>query len=344
MEVVNHLETVATEQSIRVSSTSAALSKCEWAYATHGDVTWINNTEPVTSNLLTLASEENRQVLIYNRKLYPFLSEFHRELDISIAGGGGAGEARAGSGWKSQHVSLDTSSIKGKGAGGGDGVGDERSAQETHNACDAVGSVAYLELEYTRGSTARLEPEQPLNMDFDVEGLLGFSENGESSNGGGGGGSGGTINRALQATAAEVGREYAMEPCDGSRASVGSVCSGSNVHPDARAPGTEISVTEGNAYFGGAAQRKTISSKVVWWAKTAQWEPPPKDVLPGFPGGGLRKSSSARTSSSNLQKENSSVTSSDVSRRKDAGESSGTNSQKSMPQYVHSLQSLYTDF
>jgi hypothetical protein len=96
MEVVNHLETVATEHSIRVSSTSVALSKCEWAYATHGDVTWINNAEPVTSNLLTLASEENRQVLIYNRKLYPFLSEFHRELEISIAGGGGGGGARPG--------------------------------------------------------------------------------------------------------------------------------------------------------------------------------------------------------------------------------------------------------
>jgi class 3 adenylate cyclase len=336
IEVVNHLETVATKHSIRVSSATVALSKCEWAYATHGDVTMINNTEPVTSNLLMFTSEENRQVLSYNRKLYPFLCEFHRELDISIAGGGRGGGARADSGWKGRRVSLDASSIKRKGAGGDAGlafrswrdagVGDERSAQETHNACDAVGSVAYLELEYPSGSAASLEPVQPLHVDVDVEGLLGFSENDESNGGWGGGGGG----RALQATAAEVGSEYAMESCDWSRALDGSISGGSNVHPDVRVsvPGTETPATQGNAYFGGAARRvrisrKAIASKVTWWAKAAQWEPP-KDVLPEFPGGGLRKSGAASSSSSNIQEEDSGVSSPDVSRRKEyAREASG---------------------
>lgn len=95
MEIVNCLEPLATDHEIRVSSTTRALSKWEWEYLKEQDRVEVGDNEIVEATLLAPTSEDNIDVLTFNRKLYPFLSQFH----ILVAKSVGGSQVRMGA-WK----------------------------------------------------------------------------------------------------------------------------------------------------------------------------------------------------------------------------------------------------
>ena len=280
MEVVNHLETVATEQSVRVSSSTVALSKWEWVYATHGDVTHMANQEPVTSNLLTLTSEENKEVLSYNRKLYPFLSEFHRELAVSLGV-----ISRTRGAWKRPRASL--GSVRagiGASRATSDGIADEFCGEDLYSAQQSpdLGGVDQPSGDSNssasscgRGGSRRNSAgtHSDLECGSVVNGQLAFGTRTTDQDyplGTRAFERGGT----LQPTRAEAAKAKAIESADRKVKMSAPTGHGASYNASTH----ESTTNSGSASSSSAGivdkTTKSVASKVLWWTKSVQWKAP----------------------------------------------------------------------